>query len=76
MTGRDEIAVTIYLPPALYEWLVLRKARGHGALTRQVTRYCEEGRIRAELAEAADQIEPAPGGLERIQERIRQERNE
>jgi hypothetical protein len=73
MPRREPIAVTIYLPADLYEWLVLRKARGHGALTRQVTGYCEEGRIRAELADAADQIEPAPGGLERIQERIRQE---
>lgn len=72
---REDVAVTIYLPQALYEWLVLRKARGHGAVTRQVTRYCEEGRIRAELAEAADAIEPDPRALQQIRARIQQERN-
>jgi len=67
--------VTIYLPRDLYEWIILRKARGRGPLTRQVTRYCEEGRIRDELAEAADAIEPDPRALQQIRARIRQERN-
>lgn len=69
------VPVTIYLPRPLYEWLILRKARGHGPLTQQVARYCQEGRLRDELTEAVEHIEPSPGGLDRIQARIRQERN-
>jgi len=55
-SGRPVTPVPIYLPADLYEWLVLRKARGHGPLTQQVVRYCEEGRIRDELAEAASAV--------------------
>ena len=68
------VAVTIYLPRPLYEWLILRKARGHGPLTAQVSRYCQEGRVRDELADAAETIDTDPDALERIQERTRPER--
>lgn len=65
------IAITIYLPQGLHEWLGVRKARGHGPITRQITRYCEEGRLRDELADAAADVQPGPGALGKIQARTR-----
>jgi hypothetical protein len=68
------VPVTIYLPRPLYEWLIMRKARGHGPLTQQVAGYCQEGRIRTELDEAADAVNPDPRALEQLRARIRSER--
>jgi hypothetical protein len=70
---RPAISVPVYFPPTLYEWLVLRKARGHGSLTQQIVRYCEEGRIRDELADAAAEMRTDPDALGKIQARIRRE---
>lgn len=69
--GRPTVAITIYLPRGVYERLGIRKARGHGPLTRQITRYCEEGLLRDELADAAADVQPDPGALGKIQARTR-----
>ena len=69
--AKDAVAVPVYFPRPLYEWLVVRKARGAGPITEQVVTLCEEGRIRLELEQAAEQITPDPGALQAIQARTR-----
>ena len=37
-------ALTVYLPPDLYRWLMLRKLDGEGSLTGQIVAFVEAAR--------------------------------
>jgi hypothetical protein len=64
---------TIFYPaPAMKAWLKRYALTTGVSLTVLIERYCTEGRIRDELAEAAQQIDPAPDGLDQIRRQIDQ----
>lgn len=68
-TARDDIGYCLYLPPATHRWLKLRAAATGTSMNKLINRYVLEGRVRDELADAAAETEPAPGGLQAIQRR-------
>lgn len=62
---------TIFYPaPAMKAWLKRYAQTTEVSMSALIERYCAEGRIRDELADAAQQIDPAPDGLERVREQI------
>ena len=82
MPNRDTIPVTIHFPANLLRWLHKHvtddlyrwSETGDGprpTTSSLVTRYCQEGWLRDELAQAAEQIDTDPDALNRIQQKIR-----
>ena len=82
MTNRDTIPITIHIPPGLARYLNRKHAdelyewskNGNGprpTASSLIIRYCQEGWLRDELAQAADQIDTDPDALNRIQQKIR-----
>ena len=62
---------TIFYPsPAMHAWLKRYALTRGESMSALIERYCLEGRTRDELAEAAQQIDPAPDGLEQIRRQI------
>jgi hypothetical protein len=70
MTAGGE-ATIFYPAPAMKAWLKRWALTTGVSLTVLIERYCEEGRIRDELAEHAQQIDPHPDGLDQIRRGIR-----
>jgi hypothetical protein len=70
---RRGVASTIYFYAGLHPWLKHRAITEGTTLSELVNRYCQEGRIRDELADAAATVEPDPGALAKIQQRIREQ---
>ncbi len=63
---------TIFYPsPAMKAWLKRYALTRGVSMSALIERYCLEGRARDELAEAAQQIDPAPDGLDKIRRQIR-----